>query len=56
MLHIVDSSIEMHENYARNKPRAVSSSENLVRPNGGEPIALLLMLGDTRRPVMVGDR
>ena len=28
---IVDSSIEMHENYARNKPRAVRSSENPLR-------------------------
>ena len=31
-IHIVDSSIEMHGNYARNK--AVSCSENSVRANG----------------------
>ena len=35
----------MHENYARNKPRAVSSNENHVRVNGGKPIALLLVPG-----------
>ena len=44
-IHIVDSSIEIHENYARNKPRAVSSSENYVRWNGEKPIALLLVTG-----------
>ena len=40
--HIVDSSIEMHENYARNKPRAVSSSGNPLRANEGKHIAPLL--------------
>ena len=40
-MHIV----EMHENYARYKPRAVSSSENPVRANGGKPIALRLVTG-----------
>ena len=44
-IHIVESSIEMHENYARNKPRAVSSRENPVRANRGKPIALLLVPG-----------
>ena len=43
--HIGDSSIEMHENYARNKPWAVSSSENPVRANGVKHIALLLVPG-----------
>ena len=43
--NIVDSSIAMHENYARNKPRAVSSSENPVRANEKKPIALLLVPG-----------
>ena len=38
----------MHANYARNKPRADSGSENPVMANGGEPI-------DGRRPVMVDD-
>ena len=33
----------MRENYARNKPWAVSSSENPVRVNGGKPNALLLV-------------
>ena len=42
---MVDSSIRMHEKYAKNKPRAVSSSENPVRANGGKPIALLLVPG-----------
>ena len=44
-IHIVDSSIEMYENYARNKPQAVSSNENPVRANGGKSIALLLLPG-----------
>ena len=44
-IHIVDSFIEMHEIYARNKPWAVSSSENPVRANEGKPIALLLVPG-----------
>ena len=44
-IHIVDSSIEMHANYRRNKPRAVSSNENPVRANGGKSIALLLVPG-----------
>ena len=34
----------MHENYARNKPLAVSS-KNPVQANGGKPIALLLVPG-----------
>ena len=38
LIHIVDSSIEMHENYAINKHRAVSSSENPVRANGGNSL------------------
>ena len=33
----------MHANYARKKPREVSSSANPVRANGGQPIALLLV-------------
>ena len=45
IVHIVGSSIEMHENYARNKPWAVSSSENPVRANGWKPITLLLVPG-----------
>ena len=40
-----DCSIEMHENFARNKPRTVSSNENHIMANGGKPIALLLMPG-----------
>ena len=44
-IHDVGSSIEMHANYARNKPRAVSSGENPVRANGGEPITLVLVAG-----------
>ena len=36
-IHIVDSSIEVHENYTRNKPRAVSNSENPMRANEGKP-------------------
>ena len=39
----MDSSIEMHGNYARNKAWAVSSSDNPVRANGGKPIALRLV-------------
>ena len=35
----------MHENYAKNKHRAVSSGENHVRTNGGKTIALLLVPG-----------
>ena len=35
----------MHANYARNKPRAVSSNENPVRANGGKPIAMLVAPG-----------
>ena len=54
-IHIVDSSIEMHGNYARNKLRAVSSSGNPVRANGGKPIAVGTSI-NTRRSVMVGDR
>ena len=42
-LRIVDSSIETHGNYARNKPRAVSSCENPVRANGGKPMTLPLI-------------
>ena len=44
-IHIVYSSFEMHGNYARNKPRAVHSSENNVRVNGGKTITLLLLPG-----------
>ena len=44
-IHIVDSSIDLRENHARNKPQAVSSCENSVRRNEGKPIALLLVPG-----------
>ena len=50
----------MHENYAKNKPREVSSGDNPVRANGGKPIALLLVEGliqtssNGRLPVIFG--
>ena len=43
--NMVNDKIKMHDKYARNKPRAVGSSDDPVRANGGKPIALLLVSG-----------
>ena len=56
-IHNVDSSIKMHENYAINKPRAVSSIENPGRVNGEKThCSAVSARNNTRRPGMAGDR